>query len=178
MFSIRQTLNMGIFAKGFPKKVFFWTLDFSFVWIFTDFSRLCNLHAYLVDLIFLCFVKKPIFFRTFSFPITWENRSFRKNKIESWSTKHTRTAQGCKKPKKTQESEESRVQKNTFLGKFSRKCQYTPKNFYIWKSFFGVYLKFAWLKTSKNSTFRIFSRENLTTRSYFRTFWVLWRHFR
>ena len=44
--------------------------------------------------------------------------------------------------------------------------------------FFGVHLKFAWLKTSKNSTFRIFSRKNLTTGRYFRTFWVLWRHFR
>ena len=46
--------------------------------------------------------------------------------------------------------------------------------FFIWKSFFGVYLKFAWLKTSKNSTSRIFSRKTLTTRhENFRTFWML-----
>ena len=32
--------------------------------------------------------------------------------------------------------------------------------------FFGVYLKFAWLKTSKNSTSRIFSRNTLTTRHH------------
>ena len=40
------------------------------------FSRLCNLYAYLVDKIFLCFVKKSIFFRTFSFPIMWEKSLF------------------------------------------------------------------------------------------------------
>ena len=41
-----------------------------------------------------------------------------------------------------------------------------------------MYFKFSWLKASKNSTFRIFSRKNLTTRRYSRTFWVPWRHFR
>ena len=60
------------------------------------------------------------------------------------------------------------------LSKISLKCTIL----YIWKSFFGVYLKFDWLRTSKNSTFRIFPRKNLTMRRYFRTFWVLWRHFR
>ena len=51
-------------------------------------------------------------------------------------------------------------------------------SFTIWKSFFGVYLKFAWLKLSKNSLFRIFSRKILTTRCHFRTFWMPWRHVR
>ena len=41
-----------------------------------------------------------------------------------------------------------------------------------------MYLKFAWLKTSKDSTFCIFSRKNLATRRYFRTFWMPWRHIR
>ena len=44
------------------------------------------------------------------------------------------------------------------------------------KSFFGVYLKFVWLKTSKHSTSRIFSRKTLTTRRHFRTLWMLWCH--
>ena len=39
-----------------------------------------------------------------------------------------------------------------------------------WKFVFGVYLKFAWLKTSKNTTFRIFPRKNLTTRRIFALF--------
>ena len=48
----------------------------------------------------------------------------------------------------------------------------------IWKSFLGVYLKFAWLKTAKNSESRKFSRKIVTTRRYFRTFWMLWCHAR
>ena len=91
--------------KKFPTKLSFWTIHFPFVRIVTDFSRLCNLCANLVDQIFLCFLTKPIFFRTFSFPITWENHTSHNNKIESWSWKHTWTAQGCRKTKNTQETE-------------------------------------------------------------------------
>ena len=40
----------------------------------------------------------------------------------------------------------------------------------IWKSFFGVYLKFAWLKTSKSSTPRIFSRKTWTKKASFSHF--------
>ena len=112
------------FRKKFSKKLCFWALHFSFVWMITDFSSLCNLYTYPVDKIFLCFVKTPIFFRTFSSPITWENRTFRKNKIESWSTKHTWTAQRCKKTKNTQESEKPGLQKNIFSNFFSWKCLY------------------------------------------------------
>ena len=46
----------------------------------------------------------------------------------------------------------------------------------IWASFFGVYLKFAWLKKSKRRISRIFSRKNLTMRRHFRTFLMPWRH--
>ena len=132
---ISRQERMGIFARSFPKKMFFWTLDFSFVWTFTDFSRLCNLYAYLVDKIFLCFVKKPIFFRTFSFPIIWKNRSFRKNKIESGSTKHTWTAQRCQKNKEYSRKREIRgTKEHLFWGKFSRKCPY--RNFSHFLSIF------------------------------------------
>ena len=48
----------------------------------------------------------------------------------------------------------------------------------IWPSFFRVYLKFTWLKTSKNSISRMFSYKILTLRRHFRTFWMPWRHVR
>ena len=43
--------------------------------------------------------------------------------------------------------------------------------------FWGV-LQFSWLKTSKNSISRVFSRKILTMRRHFRTFWMPWRHVR
>ena len=108
----------------------FWTFHFSFVWIFAEFSRLCNLYACVV-------------FRTFSFPITWENRAFRKNKIESWSIKHTWTAQGCRKTKNTQESEKQVVQNNNFLGKIFTKFPIcTAKDIHTQKSVFTCSLIF------------------------------------
>ena len=52
----------------------------------------------------------------------------------------------------------------------------TPR--YQCQSFLGVHLKFAWLKTSKNSISRTFSRKILTMRRHCRTFWMPWRHVR
>ena len=41
-----------------------------------------------------------------------------------------------------------------------------------------VYLKFAWLKTSKNNTSRIVSRKNSTARRHFCAFWMISCHVR
>ena len=68
------------FSQKVSRKIVFLNPPFSVYLNITNFSRLCNLHAYLVDKIFR-FVKKSIFFRTFSFPTTWEYRTFRKNRI-------------------------------------------------------------------------------------------------
>ena len=50
----------------------------------------CVTFMHLVD---LCFVKKQISFRTFSFLITGDNHTFLKNKMESWPTRLTWTVQ-------------------------------------------------------------------------------------
>ena len=56
---------------------------------------------------FLVSWKKTNIFRTFSFPITWENHTFRKNKTNN-----------------TQESEKPGLQNNIFSGNFSQNCTY------------------------------------------------------
>ena len=104
------------FSQKVSKKLSFWTLHFSFVWKFTDFSRLCNLYAYLVDKIFLCFVKKPIFFRTFTFPITRENRTFRKKQNRILINKAYLNGTRVQKNKEYSRKREPRLQNNNFGG--------------------------------------------------------------
>ena len=54
-----------------------------------------------------------------------------------------------------------------------KKCVISIGNTFFVKSI----LKFAWLKTSKHSTSRIFSHAKLWPQvHHFRTFWMLWRH--
>ena len=66
-------------------------------------------------------------------------------------------------------------EKQSFYFATSQETIYSGKQvllLLIWRIFIGVYLKFAWLKKSKNSISRTFSCKILTMRGHFRTFWM------